>query len=164
MFESRTQSKFDALSTLGRRVKDIDLDAVRTCLDLLQAAFDVRQSLNERFFRKTLSEGRFTVLALLLAAPDWSMTPSELAAGSGVTRATMTGLLDGLEADRHVERKAFKNDRRKTTIHLTREGRDFLLGLLPGYFKVMAGATAHLSETQRRSLTNILEKVRGGVG
>lgn len=164
MFESRTQSKFEALSTLGRRVKDIDLDAVRTCLDLLQAAFDVRQSLNERFFRKAVSEGRFTVLALLLAAPDWNMTPSELAAGAGVTRATMTGLLDGLEADRHVERKGFKNDRRKTTVHLTREGRDFLLDLLPGYFKVMASATAHLSETQRRTLSHVLEKVRGGVG
>jgi len=164
MFESRTQSKFDALASLGRRIKDIDLDAVRTCLDLLQAAFDVRQSLNERFFRKTVSEGRFTVLALLLAAPDWSMTPSELAAGSGVTRATMTGLLDGLESDGQVERKSFRNDRRKTTVHLTREGRDFLLALLPDYFKVMASATAHLSETQRRSLTHILEKVRGGVG
>lgn len=164
MFESRTQSKFDALSTLGRRVKDIDLEAVRSSLDLLQAAFDMRQSLNERFFRKSVSEGRFTVLALLLAAPDWSMTPSELAAGSGVTRATMTGLLDGLEADRHLERKAFKNDRRKTTIHLTREGRDFLLSLLPEYFRVLASATANISDTQRRTFSNILDKIRGGVG
>lgn len=164
MFESRTQSKFDALSTLGRRVKEIDLEAVRSCLDLLQAAFDVRQSLNERFFRKTVSEGRFTVLALLLAAPDWSMTPSELAAGSGVTRATMTGLLDGLEADRHLERRAFKNDRRKTTIHLTREGRDFLLALLPEYFRVLSSATANISDTQRRTFSNILDKIRGGVG
>lgn len=156
MQESKS-SKFQALFALSKRVKNIDSAATESCLQLLQAAWDIRQYLDERFFRPNVSEGRFTVLALLLDAPDWTLTPSQLAAGSGVTRATMTGLLDGLEKDGMLERKAFKNDRRKTSVKLTKPGRDFLLGLLPEYFEILAGLGSGLTDNQRKSLSKLLD-------
>lgn len=152
-------SKFQGLLRLSSRVKDLDAAAAGSVLELLRAAWDVRQFLEERFFRPNVSEGRFTVLALLLGARDWTLTPSELAAGSGVTRATMTGLLDGLENDAMIERKAFKNDRRKTSVKLTKKGRDFLLDLLPGYFKLLQDLGAGLSESQRKTLIRLLDTI-----
>jgi DNA-binding MarR family transcriptional regulator len=152
-------SKFQALLSLSGRIKGLDQPAARSCLELLRSAWDLRQYMDERFFRSHISEGRFTVLALLLNASDWSMTPSGLASGSGVTRATMTGLLDGLEKEGLVERKAFKNDRRKTLVRLTKKGRDYLLEILPEYFSLLAEIGSGLSESQRKSLTRLLDGI-----
>ncbi|UIJ37993.1 MarR family transcriptional regulator [Desulfobaculum bizertense] len=65
------------------------------------------------------------VLTLLMDAPESQMTPSELASKAGVTRATMTGLLDRLETEGHVTRAQSQEDRRKLTINLTQAGQDF---------------------------------------
>lgn len=157
--QEEKSSKFQTLLKLSSRIKDLDTAATESALELMRAAWDMRQFLDERFFRPHVSEGRFTVLALLLGATDWTLTPSELAAGSGVTRATMTGLLDGLEKDGMLERKSFKNDRRKTSVKLTRKGRDFLLELLPGYFKLVQDLGGGLSEPQRKSLLRLLENI-----
>lgn len=157
--EEVKSSKYATLFQLSKRIKGLDTASTESCLELMRTAWDVRQFIKERFFRAKLSEGRFTVLALLLGAKDWTLTPSELAAGSGVTRATMTGLLDGLEGDGMLERKAFKNDRRKTAVKLTKKGRDFLLELLPGYFELLAELGSGLSDSQRKTLSRLLDTI-----
>ena len=51
----------------------------------------------ERYFAgRGLSEGKFKILMLLFDAKDHSLSPTELAKQSNVTKATITGLLDGL--------------------------------------------------------------------
>lgn len=50
---------------------------------------------------------------------------------SGVTRATITGLLDGLEKDDLVERQHRKDDRRMLSIHLTQKRRVLCLVAIP---------------------------------
>jgi DNA-binding MarR family transcriptional regulator len=157
--EEIKSSKYATLFQLSKRIKGLDTASAESCLDLMRAAWDVRQFMEERFFRTNISEGRFTVLALLLGAKDWTLTPSELAAGSGVTRATMTGLLDGLENEGMLERKAFKNDRRKTAVKLTTKGRDFLLELLPGFFGLLAELGSGLSDSQRKTLVRLLDTI-----
>lgn len=152
--------KFDALLALTRRVDSLDESAVAGALDVLQTAAAIRLHLHERFFRGRISEGRFTVLALLLTAPDWCLTPSELASSGGVTRATMTGLLDGLENDGFVERRADRHDRRKITVHLTSKGREHLLELAPDYFAALSEVGESLPEAKRKSLGSLLARMR----
>ena len=64
-----------------------------------------------------------------MARPDPS--PSEIAEHIGVTRATITGLLDGLERDGFLERRQDSRDRRALTIHLTGKTHRFLDEYLP---------------------------------
>ena len=154
--------KFEALLALTRRVDSQDESAVAGALDVLQTAATIRLHLHERFFRGRISEGRFTVLSLLLTAPDWCLTPSELASSGGVTRATMTGLLDGLEKAAFVERRANRDDRRKIFVHLTREGREHVLGLAPEFFAVLSDMGGALPEAKRKSLSGLLAKLREG--
>ena len=59
-----------------------------------------------------LSEGRFIVLFLLDSVPR-GVAPNKLAEQAGVTPATMTGLIDGLERDNLVNRQADPDDRRR---------------------------------------------------
>ena len=51
--------------------------------------------------------------ALLNRTPDEGQSPFDLARQSGVTRATMTGLVDGLERDGLVTRDRCPTDRRR---------------------------------------------------
>jgi len=52
-----------------------------------------------------ISQGRFTVLMLLLRRSDVPINPADIAERAGVTRATMTGLIDVLERDGFVKRE-----------------------------------------------------------
>ncbi|MBU1003796.1 MAG: MarR family transcriptional regulator [Proteobacteria bacterium] len=160
MGTSSNTPKYEALLTLTKRLPDLDESAVAAGLDILQTAAAMRMHLHERFFRDQLSEGRFTVLTLLLTAQDWCLTPSELASNAGVTRATMTGLLDGLEQSGFVERRADRNDRRKITVHLKRSGREHLLRLAPDFFTALQDVGAALPETKRKALSSLLARVR----
>ena len=61
-------------------------------------------------------------------------TPSILAEKAGVSRATMTGLLDGLEQGHLIERLLTKADRRSTFIKLTEAGQAKLDIVMPDYY------------------------------
>lgn len=89
---------------------------VETYLLFLQVAgegFADRQAVFDRF---ALSEGKIAVLGLLKASGQ--STPSELAEALGVTPATITGLLAGLERAGLIVREEHPTDGRKAAITL----------------------------------------------
>jgi len=87
-----------------------------------------------------------------------------LAIKCGVTRATMTGLLDGLERERLLKREADRNDRRMLLIQLTSKGRKMLDGMLPDYYHRIALLMNQLSNAEKHQLVDLLGKVNGGIG
>ncbi len=72
-----------------------------------------------------MSEGRF-VLLFLRDAASGGLAPREFADQAGVTRATATGLLDGLERDAWVERRTNAADRRALRRRHSRRAADAL--------------------------------------
>ena len=87
-------------------------------------------------------------------------TPAELADAAGVTRATMTGLIDTLERDGFVKRKPDPNDRRMMSVLLTAKGERFLRDFLPGHFKSISKLMSPLTEAERKTLVRLLTKVQ----
>jgi DNA-binding MarR family transcriptional regulator len=77
-----------------------------------------------------LSRARATVLWNLQGGP---MTQRELAEAIGVTPRNVTGLVDALEADGFVERRAHPSDRRATLVALTDKGTATMGGLREEY-------------------------------
>lgn len=67
-----------------------------------------------------LSEGRLG--ALLTIQREQGISPARLSDQLGVTRATVTGLLDGLEREGNIERRPDPTDRRGQTLHPTSRG------------------------------------------
>jgi DNA-binding MarR family transcriptional regulator len=109
-----------------------------------------------------LTQGRFVVLMQLLKRMEdspQSHTPAELADMSGVTRATMTGLIDTLERDGLVKRAPDAVDRRMTSVRLTERGHSVLQRVLPGHFRNMARIMSPLSDGERRTLVRLLTKI-----
>ena len=75
----------------------------------------------------------------------------------------MTGLLRGLERDRLVDREPHADDRRVSTIRLSRRGRDHLNGMLPDHFARLTALVGHLSAREQRDLVRLLRKVGLGL-
>jgi DNA-binding MarR family transcriptional regulator len=121
-----------------------------------------------------ISHGRFGVLMLLwrsvqpraarLIGADECVpgprTPAELADAAGVTRATMTGLIDTLERDGFVKREPDPDDRRMMSVRLTAAGERFLREFMPGHFQAVASLMSPLSEAERKTLVRLLGKLQ----
>jgi DNA-binding MarR family transcriptional regulator len=111
-----------------------------------------------------ITHGGFSVLMALWGCsrregPEVKLCPAALAECTGVTRATMTGLVDTLERDGLVRREPDPNDRRMMIVDLTARGEARLLEILPNHFRRMAWLLAPLSENERKSLVGLLMKV-----
>ena len=151
-----------ALQMLAKRYPTLEVSSVEACLAFLQTAAEIDAAMEIHFSRYGLSRGKFTMLMQLLQAGDHCLTPSECAARSGVTRGTITGLLDGLERDGWVRRQPHKRDRRRLTIQLTQSGRQRLDEMLPDHFCRTSGLMAQFTNPEKKMLTKLLAKLRTG--
>ena len=102
-------------------------------LRLMRVGNDLQAAVGAHIQEHGISMARFDILAHLLRADDHQLTPSVLADRAGVTRATVTGLIDGLEKSLWVRREVHPNDRRSVIVELTEEGIAFLRGILPDH-------------------------------
>lgn len=167
--------RYECLLEAAREFPELDASAAEAFMHLLRTGDDVFAITERNLTDHNISHGRFGVLMLLWRgsqpriskpAPEEKgvcggpHTPAGLADAAGVTRATMTGLVDTLERDGLVKRDPDPVDRRMMSIRLTAKGERFLHDLLPGHFKVIAEMMAPLSETERRTLVRLLGKIQ----
>ncbi len=155
--------KREVIEAFARQMPEIDPSAVEACLVLLRTASDVLEALETHFGRHGISQGRFAVLMTLKKAQGEPKTPAQIADNIGVTRATITGLVDGLVKDGYVDRSPHPKDRRKLNVNLTKAGNNFLTKLLPDHFRRIAGLMKSLKKKERYSLVDLLAKVEEGI-
>jgi DNA-binding MarR family transcriptional regulator len=155
--------KHEALKAHAARYPDLDPSAVEACIALVRVAGEMVSAFGEHFARHGTSQGRFIIMVLLNRDPDKSLSPSALADMSSVTRATITGLLDGLESDGLIRRVPTASDRRSHSVCLTAKGKRFMNKMLPDHFKRMAGLMSNLNEKERMRLIELLYKVGAGL-
>jgi DNA-binding MarR family transcriptional regulator len=114
-----------------------------------------------------ISRGRFNILMHLSIEEMLSNeapSPSGIAENLGVTRATMTQLLDGLEHDQMIERRNVGHDRRAQAIYLTDEGRRLFSQIIPSISRNIAQIFAPLTPVERQTLIGLLSKLTGQRG
>jgi DNA-binding MarR family transcriptional regulator len=146
----------------AKRFPDLDPSACEVFLHLLRAGDEACRVVESHLAEHGISHGRFMVLMLLLDKSSncpQPHTPAELADLSHVTRATMTGLVDTLERDGLVTREPDPTDRRMMVVNLTEKGRLLLQKILPHHFKRMASLMDAISETERKTLVQLLGKI-----
>ncbi|HSY54504.1 MAG TPA: MarR family transcriptional regulator, partial [Opitutaceae bacterium] len=154
--------RYECLLEAAKKFPDLDPSACDVFLNLLRTGDEVFRVTENNYARHGLSQGRFGVLMLLKkrsaplpagagepCQPAGPLTPAALAEAAGVTRATMTGLIDTLERDGLVKRVRDANDRRMMSVNLTPKGRKLLEKILPSHFRAMAGIMSPLKESER---------------
>lgn len=148
----------------GRKFGRVDARKVEASMALLRVAKRLLSSFVGHFAEAGISPGKYTILAILFEHGA-GLPPSVLAKRSGVTRATVTGLIDGLERDGYVERTARPSeDRRTVLITLTDKGARFMTGFLPGHLDRLESITRALNDKELKALLALLERVERGLG
>jgi DNA-binding MarR family transcriptional regulator len=144
------------LKKFAERYVDVDTRSVTHFLNILRIGTELAESLDRFLATHGLLQGRWWVLILLMREDDLTSTPSELAEKAGVSRATMSGLINGLLRDGLVDRQEDNNDRRSYSIRLTSAGQDKLDEVMPDYYPRVKKMMNAIPEQQRENLLNQL--------
>ena len=139
---------------------EVDSAAVADCMQLLRVSKRLLGFFLANFAEHDISPGKYSVLCELLSAQT-PVSPSHLAARLGVSRPTVTGLLDGLYRQGLVDRTFDDEDRRRVAVALTRRGDSFIRSLLPDQYRIMAEVMGPLNDPERSQLRKILTKLEG---
>jgi len=163
MFLLRDLPNQECLAQLLVRYPQIEPDAMLAIMQFIRTGADVSECF-ERFLNKHgLSHGRFALLMYLNRQPDVPVNQTHLAEAYGVTKATITGLIDGLEREGLVERLADPADRRASLVRLTAASRKFLDEFLPEHFRGVSELMSGLDAVERAELSRLVGKIRDGI-
>jgi DNA-binding MarR family transcriptional regulator len=163
MISIRELPRVEALEADARRFQTLDPPTILAFLSVFITAAELGRLVEPHFARFGISQGRFATLMALRRATDQTATPAELSEHLSVTRATVTGLLDALEADGLVERAHRKDDRRSVAVTITKKGTALIEKILPEHYERIGALMGKLNKAEKKQLTALLGKVREGI-
>ncbi|HOZ47781.1 MAG TPA: MarR family transcriptional regulator [Candidatus Hydrogenedentes bacterium] len=142
--------------SLDKPFTDVRHEAV---LNIVRTANLLAATADNLFRKHGLTEAQFNVL-FLLNIKRHPVTQSELGKRLVVTRASITSVLDKLEAKGLVVRKSVPGNRRIYHIDLTSKGRELVARVEPLYRSGIHRATAALDDKDCKALIGFLEDIR----
>ncbi len=148
------------LEKFASRYPEVDINAVMQFLHLLGVASELSVGLDNFLRRYDLLQGRWWVLILLMREDSFISSPSKLAEQSGVSRAIMTGLLDGLAREGLIQRIVDEKDKRQTQIKLTKKGQQKLDEVMPDYYQRLGQLMSVIDKEQGQVLMDVLAKLK----
>ena len=150
---------YDSLRKIARHEMPGTSDHGEFFFDVLGIAQAVH-TLQQRFFSgEGVSAGRFAVMVMLGLEEGVVRRPAELAAAVGVTRPTITGVLDALEKEGFLKRELDSHDRRSFRVESTPLGRNALRYLMQGYFTTVLKFSERFSTDERSALRELALKL-----
>lgn len=107
----------------------------------------------------------YVILLMLAQSDDGSMRPSDLADQIGLSRSATTRLIDRLESDGLVERRACASDRRGTFVLLTPQGHEVFKNAGRVHLRgIDQHVGSHLTDRELAELAELLGKLADLVG
>ncbi|TCK61063.1 DNA-binding MarR family transcriptional regulator [Seleniivibrio woodruffii] len=118
--------------------KSVDASAVIALLGILKASGDVLVEVEKFFAKNNLSQSRYIALSVLISRPD-GLFPYELADHMGISRATVSSVIKGLESSGYIITVKSGDDKRMKKISSTPEGKKIHESLLSDYYAILTG-------------------------
>jgi DNA-binding MarR family transcriptional regulator len=139
---------------------DTDRSELRAWFRLLLIHKTISKKISTRFRSEfDISTARFDTLAQLHAAGG-NLTMGALSAQMMVTSGNVTGLVDGMVADKLVTRQVHETDRRSIVISLTPAGRKLFASATPALSKWLGEAMAEMNDAEIARLIGLLAKLK----
>ncbi|HXW77602.1 MAG TPA: MarR family transcriptional regulator [Candidatus Eremiobacteraceae bacterium] len=137
-----------------------DYDSVNAILTIKRTAMEFENFSAVYFRQYGLSPGRFNVLMALFGLPDHTQSLSDLGDYLVVTRANITGLVDGLVEDGFLRRLDHPDDRRVVLAQLTPKAIEFLNWFAPLHHQNIKTLLAPFSTKEKREVVAFCDKLR----
>jgi MarR family transcriptional regulator, 2-MHQ and catechol-resistance regulon repressor len=147
-----------------RRVSGLPIDelALAVASNLWRASQAFKQKLEREVLRQhDLSFSSFSTLFIV-----WIWGPIEtrdIAKSQGISKATVTSLLNTLEKHGLVRRKTSRQDKRLVLAELTSAGRNTIEWVFPKFNQGEAEMARLLSESEQLELSRLLRKIATGL-
>lgn len=148
----------ETLKAFAARFPELDLGALQTWLSLMRVSGEVVAYLEDYLSEYNLSQRKFFILILLVRNPN-GLNISQLAAKTGVSCASITGLVERMRKAGLVTRKEDANDRRVMIVRIAQAGDALLEKVLPDHYNRVSQLMSCLDEQERDSLQELLKKV-----
>ncbi|MFB7549967.1 MarR family winged helix-turn-helix transcriptional regulator [Streptomyces sp. NPDC056154] len=142
---------------------DADPQAVLVAVRLMAAGARLDRASEVHFSRSGLSTGRYRLL-VELEDSGGEKSPSRLATSLGVSRATVTGLVSGLEREGLVARRASTEDGRGAVVVLTARGAQQLRDMAADHFARLEALVDGLTADERGLFLDLLERITRRIG
>jgi DNA-binding MarR family transcriptional regulator len=137
---------------------DIDFEALAVISNLFRAASAVRNHLE----RNVLAESGLSWTAFVVLWVTWIWEPIEtrdIAEESGISKATLTGVLKTLEKMKFVVRERSVTDGRLVLVTLTPAGRTLMESLFPAFNRQEIELVTHVPSNDRVAFANMLRQL-----
>jgi DNA-binding MarR family transcriptional regulator len=141
-------------------VPDADSLAAEANVVMIRAFGVLSDALNDYFAAFQLTHSRYNVLRFLYYSRSPSVKMSEISAGIRRSKTAMTSLVNALERLGLVSRSVKENDKRSVYISLTREGRECVETVLPGYLRRVQDLWSPLDDAEKSALIASLAHLR----
>lgn len=151
----------DGIASHCAKFGECDFESVNAIVTLKRTSAEFENFISAYFKRYDLSPGRFNVLMSLYGAPNRTRTLSDLGDYLVVTRANITGLVDGLVEDGMLLRIDHPDDRRVVLAQLTDKAVKFLDWFAPLHLRNIKKLVACFSTEEKREFVALLDKLRG---
>lgn len=144
------------IKKLTKDEDDVNISSIITMLTMLKASSDILVAIDKYFTTKDLSHSRFSALSVLNKT-EKGLYPNELADELGVSRATASTIISGLEKSELAKTEKAENDGRMKSIKITEKGRALYEELLPEYFSLLSSYTEGLSKKDMKSASEMMQ-------
>ena len=131
---------------------------VATFRRLLRTTLSMKRALGALFAEAGLTGAQFHTLVRI---PDEGIPLTRLAARSWADPGNASGVVDRLERDGLVERRAAPHDRRVVLVHATPAGRALVSRLWPEYVSGIHRIMEPLNAEEQAHLNELLERLAG---
>ncbi len=147
------------ISLLNKVNADTQLHSnIQLCFEILSLAQAIDKDCAQRLAPYELSESKFVLLSILNDAPQQQCFPNILADQLGISRATISGLLDGLEKSNYIQRLNNSDDKRKVIIRLTTQGAKILNQVSVIHTEWIGELFSDLTATEQQLLKQFIAK------
>jgi len=158
MAGSHTLAETEAQVNTLLNTMDIDFEALAVISNLFRAASAVRNHLE----RNVLAESGLSWTAFVVLWVTWIWEPIEtrdIAEESGISKATLTGVLKTLEKMKFVVRERSVTDGRLVLVTLTPAGRTLMESLFPAFNRQEIELVTHVPSDDRVAFANMLRQL-----
>lgn len=102
---------------------------------------------------------RLAVLRTLYFAPDKCMALSAIGKAANISPTMVTNVVDSLARAGYIRRGGSPDDRRVSIAHLTQQGEDTFLQVLPVLSQRMTDACADFTDEEKDTLLRLLQRL-----